>query len=586
MADGRSGQKEGLGKMASGNGWLVPMIVFWFVVGGCSSGAGSGGPAHSGGRQANSQQSQQNPVERKLGRIRPPAVAGLFYPADSEKLVAQLDRCLDEASPDPVPALRALVCPHAGYDYSGPVAAWGYKLLAGQRFKTVVVLAPSHYADFRGASIPEVDGYRTPLGVIPLSPLARRLAQRPPFGSKIAARVHRPEWSIYSAAEPVEGRETPHTWEHSLEVQLPFLQRTLGEFELLPVVFGRVDAQQAAAVLEPLVDEQTLIVASSDLSHYHPYDEARRLDLACVDAICRLDCQAMQNQEACGQLPVLTLMYLARAKGWKAKLLDYRNSGDTSGDRSAVVGYAAIAFYQPDAAGGEQQSTAIEQAPSVEQYLAQGGQAGSADEAHRPEEPQAALQQPPVGQSFGSAERAILLELARRAIHSSVTTGKLPEVDPGDLPDSLKERRACFVTLTKGGELRGCIGTILPEEPLWEAVMRRARSAALEDPRFPPVTAGELDELEIEVSVLTVPKPVSWSTPGELLEKLRPGIDGVVLRAAGRQATFLPQVWDKLPDKEQFMARLSEKAGLLPSAWKNPGTTVLTYQVEAFSAHD
>ena len=235
---------------------------------------------------------------------------------------------------------------------------------------------------------------------------------------------------------------------------------------------------------------------------------------------------------------------IARRKGWKARLLDYRNSGDTSGDKSAVVGYAAIAFFGPDGA-----ASALPPKSDAPQFTPQ--------------------------------ERRFLLELARKSVAAAVTGSEAPKEDAA-VPEKFRARQACFVTLTKNGELRGCIGSIFPEESLYQAVIRRARSAATEDPRFPPVRADELKEIEIEVSVLTVPKRLAFTSPQDLLAKLRPGIDGVVLRVEDRQATYLPQVWEQLPDKRLFMNELAEKAGLPADAWTRPDAAVMTYQVEAF----
>ena len=184
--------------------------------------------------------------------------------------------------------------------------------------------------------------------------------------------------------------------------------------------------------------------------------------------------------------------------------------------------------------------------------------------------------------TFTSEDRRFLLNLARTTIQGVVTTGRLPEIDPTSLPSDLTEPKGCFVTLTKGGQLRGCIGHIFPREPLYRAVMDNARSSAILDSRFPPVQPEELDEIEIEVSVLTVPQDLRFESPADLLRKLRPNLDGVVLKVGQRQATFLPQVWEQLPDKEEFLARLTMKAGLRPSAWRESGTAILTYQVEAF----
>ncbi len=183
---------------------------------------------------------------------------------------------------------------------------------------------------------------------------------------------------------------------------------------------------------------------------------------------------------------------------------------------------------------------------------------------------------------FSLEERKFLLTLARRTVEEVVSSGNLPEVDATGLSNRLTEPRACFVTLKKKGELRGCIGHIFPREPLYRAVVDNARSAAVEDYRFPAVREEELQDIEIEVSVLTVPKPLDFDSPDDLLRKLRSQEDGVVLRIGQRQATFLPQVWEQLPDKETFLAHLSVKAGCPALAWRNPGTSVLTYRAEAF----
>ncbi len=439
--------------------------------------------------------------------------------------------------------LRALVCPHAGYQFSGPVAATSYRLLSGHDFQTVILLAVSHYAGFAGASVANADVYRTPLGDVPVSPKARELAKISPFVLEPRCLVQRPQWSSHASHPvPPDGEDTPETWEHSGEVQVPFLQKTLKNFSLVPVVTGEVDPEQMARSLAPLGaglagqwDDKTLVIASTDLSHYHPYDEARAKDKVTTEAIVNLDIDRMKlSGDACGKTPVLALMYLAKQKGWKATLLDYRNSGDTAGNKEAVVGYAAIAFYTPRQ------------------------------------------------QSFTAPERKVLLDLARRSLREVVKTGKLPAVATDAYPAKLTEIKGCFVTLTERGQLRGCIGHILPHEPLYRAIMDNAQSAALHDYRFSPVQPDELDKIEIELSVLTVPEPLAFSSPEDLLNKLRPHHDGVVLQVGNHGATYLPQVWEQISDKAQFMDSLAEKAGLAPDAWRGPDTKILIYHVEAF----
>lgn len=478
--------------------------------------------------------------------VRRAAVAGLFYPRGEADLRTEVDRRLAEAKTTPVERLRALICPHAGYRFSGPIAATGYKQLVGRNFSTVILLGPSHYAAFAGAFVSTADAYETPLGTVPVSPKAAEIARVAPFTVHPVCEVRRPEWWHQSPKEAsAPYADTPETWEHSLEVQLPFLQRTLKNFSIVPIVFGRVDPKAAAQTLLPFLDAETLIVVSSDLSHYEPYGKAKTLDAQCIKAICELRGDLLEPDSACGQSPLRCLIDIARQKGWKAKLLDARNSGDTSGDRSAVVGYAAIAFF-----GSAQPEVSVP--PKSE--------------------PQASL---------ASSQQKLLLELARKAVTAAATGAKPPIEDPNP-PDALRARRACFVTLTKNGQLRGCIGSIFPEESLYRAVVERAKSAAAEDPRFPPVRPEELGQIEIEVSVLTVPKPLTFASPEDLLAKLRPGVDGVVLTADDRHATYLPQVWEKLPEPRTFMDELAKKAGLPRYAWRKPGATVLTYQVEAF----
>lgn len=533
----------------------------WSLVLGVLFGLGGCGDQQQAPQTFGSQATQAGTYKR----VRGPAVAEprLFYPRHPETLAKMVDGFLAEVEPEPVKNLRGLVCPHAGYEFSGKTAAFGYKLLSGREIRTAIVMAPSHYADFKGASIADVDAYETPLGMIPLSPQAAKLAETDPFVANPPCKVRRPDWWKIAPKElPPFGEDTPHSWEHAVEVQLPFLQRTLKDFRLVPIVFSQqVDAEAAARALEKFVDEKTILVASSDLSHVdhsryslygvpNPYETAKRLDRTCVEAICSLKTGAMARQEACGRLPVLTLMHIARHKGWKAKLLDYRNTGDVSGDkdRSArVVGYAAIAFYDP----GEK--------PKVERGP---GRAGK--------------------NQLTPKQRKLLLQLARDSVDGIVRRRTSPEPAAGDLAPEFTEQKGCFVTLKKDGDLRGCIGSIFPQEPVYQAVIHMARNAAVRDRRFSPVKPDELDQIEVEVSVLSVPELLEFRTPEELLEKLRPHRDGVVLRVGRREATFLPQVWEDLPEKETFLSRLAQKAGLSPDAWKSPRATILVYQVEAF----
>lgn len=513
-----------------------------------------GGEARPTPPPAASPDSNATAVTQSAQHIRLPAVAGLFYPREARTLSRQLDELLAAAPARSLTNLRAIICPHAGYEYSGPVAAQAYKTLLGHDFETVIILAASHYADFEGVSVPATDAYATPLGDVPVSAQARRLARQAPFVLEPRCFVQRPGWSrLASKPEPAVGEDTPETWEHSVEVQVPFLQKTLQHFQILPVMFGRADPERVAKRLAPLLNDRTLIVASTDLSHYHPYAEAKELDQRTVKWICDLDVKSLQSRAggegACGRMAVLTLMHLARMKGWTPQLLDYRNSGDTAGDKSRVVGYAAIAFTGPPA----------------------GPVAREAGDA----KPQPA--------ALSAADQKFLLELARKTLQRVTAGGGLPEVKADAVPESLRSAKGSFVTLTRDGQLRGCIGNLQPADPLYESVMQNTQSAALRDSRFPPVTADEVDKLRIEISVLTEPRPLKFDSPDDLLAKLQPRRDGVVLKIDGRGATFLPQVWEQLPDKSEFLNHLAQKAGFPPAAWRGRGVAVSIYHVEAFA---
>ncbi len=478
------------------------------------------------------------PTPEAPPRVREPAVAGLFYPGNQRDLAKIVDDLLARAPARQLPRLKALICPHAGYEFSGQTAAIGYKTLVGRDIQTVIIIGPTHYAFLVGACIPDAQAYRTPLGLMPISEKAQALARTPPFGLEKPCLVRRPDfWRLCSRPPPENDQDTPETWEHSVEAQIPFLQRVAPKCKIVPILLGRVDPEQVAKVLATLLDDKTIVVASSDLSHYHPYDAAKDLDNRCIQAICAMSPDDMKDQEACGKTPILALMHLAKLKGWKPQLLDARNSGDTSGQKDQVVGYAAVAFVES-----------------------------------------------PAG-NVAAPERKVLLDLARRTL-TDVTanpSSQGPEVDAKSFSAQLAEKKGCFVTLTKKGALRGCIGHILPREALCQAVVDNARNAALLDPRFNPVRPDEVGEIKIEISVLTEPQPLAFTSPEDLLSKLNPNQDGVVLRIGGRTATFLPQVWEQIPDKVEFLGHLSEKAGCPPSAWRGQGASVSIYHAECFA---
>jgi MEMO1 family protein len=264
-----------------------------------------------------------------MATVRPPAVSGLFYPAAAEELRSAVEGYLREATPrDGAPVPKAVIAPHAGYVYSGPIAGSAFQALASaaSAIERVVLLGPSHFVPFRGLALPGHESFGTPLGAVKLQ------------GAGAQASLRLPQVRIIPEA---------HVREHSLEVELPFLQVLLGSFEIVPLVVGEAEPDEVAEVLDRLWGgPETLIVISSDLSHYLPADAARLADRETADAILALG-GPLDPRQACGAAPVNGLLRAARARGLSVELLDLRSSADTAGDPSRVVGYGAFAFHEP-----------------------------------------------------------------------------------------------------------------------------------------------------------------------------------------------------------------------------------------------
>lgn len=456
-----------------------------------------------------------------LTAARPAAVAGSFYPADPRTLAHEVDRLLDAVTPSVMArAPKLLVVPHAGYVYSGAVAAQAYALLAPWReqLRRVVLLGPTHRVAVRGLAAPTVTAFDTPLGRIELDTAA------------LAQLAELPQVTRSNAA---------HVQEHSLEVQLPFLQRALGAFTLVPLAVGDASATEVAQVLEQVWGgDETLVVISTDLSHYLPYAAARAQDRATVERILRLE-PALDHHQACGATPLAGALLAARTHGLAPRLLDLRNSGDTAGDRDRVVGYCAIAFEPRDGASCEL-------------------------------EPEATDADAPLG--------AALLSRARNAIADAFGLPAVAEPDHA----ALKAHAATFVTLRHRGDLRGCVGTLSAQRPLADDVRLHALAAAFRDSRFEPLQVEEFAYVEVEVSVLEPALPLAADTEAQAHAALRPGIDGVILEWRGHCATFLPQVWEQLPQPREFLGALKRKAGLKADFWADD-LRLSRYRVRKFA---
>lgn len=261
-----------------------------------------------------------------MADLRPPAVAGMFYPAHKSQLRREIQRHMEAADPPELSPARAVIVPHAGYVYSGPVAGFGYQLLAIQdrQPERIFVMGPSHRSWFPGVAVADVDGFETPLGT---QPVDRACVQ------KLSER-----WRLFAAIT------SPHTPEHCLEVQYPFIQTVFPDVPTVPMLLGEVDAEEVGEALDEIITPSDLIIVSSDLSHYHTNEMAHMLDRRLLEAILDGDREGVRAGEACGQAPILALMTIATSRDWKPHLLDYRTSGDVTGDERQVVGYAAVAY--------------------------------------------------------------------------------------------------------------------------------------------------------------------------------------------------------------------------------------------------
>ena len=473
-----------------------------------------------------------DPQNARQENVRQASVAGGFYPADPKTLSAMIDDMLAHASPPPInDPILAVVAPHAGYQFSGPVAAFTYAALKGRKFSRVVVIAPSHYEAFDFTSVYEGDAYATPLGVVQVDKAFAKQLVGMNSSIKFSGRGHTP---------------TREGAEHALEVQLPWLQRVLGDFQLVPIVMGDQSYESSRALgvaLAKLIQGgDTLIVASSDLSHYHAYDEAVKIDHKTLNALQAWDYLSMSRNfeariwEACGGAPIVAAMIAAERMGAnQALVLKYANSGDITGDHSRVVGYSADVFLKTQ--GG----TTVE--------------------------PQFSLT---------GHEKNELLALARKSVEFAVREKKAYE-PTASASEVLNEERGAFVTLRKSGELRGCIGYTSPAKPLYITVRDTATLAALRDPRFQPVSASELPQIDYEVSVLSPLRRVLEP------RQIKVGQHGLLMKNGAYEGLLLPQVpIEERWDRQRFLEETCVKAGMRSDCWKDENTDIFMFTAVVF----
>lgn len=471
----------------------------------------------------------QGPVQKK-DLVRPAVMAGQFYPSSVAELAGMVDGFLSDAKPPQVKGMiQGLIVPHAGYVFSGKIAGFGFKELQGEDVDTVILVGNSHHARFKGASIMQEGFYETPLGRVEVdSELAKAIAAE----------------NRNFMYQPVAD-----TQEHSIEVEVPFLQRVLKGFKIVPILLGNDDDNEckylADAILKHIKGKNVVLIASSDLSHYPSYQDAKFSDGKLIAAVLtgnveNLDTAAAEIEKfgiknlgtaACGMDSVKVVMEVMKGLGGnEIKLLNAANSGDVSNDKSRVVGYASIGFF------GERR-----------------------------------------GELLNKAEQKRLLQIAKASVEGIVKNKKVPQFK--ETSKMLNENLGAFVTLRENNELRGCIGRFTPTDiPLYQVVTGMAAAAATEDMRFKPVTKEELGRLKYEVSVLSQLKPVNdW-------QKIRLGKDGVRLVKDGMGGVFLPQVATETGwDMDEFLSQLcSQKAGLPRECYKDPATKLFTFTAQVF----
>lgn len=472
--------------------------------------------------------------EMKMKEIREPVLAGEWYPGKPEILSRDIKRYLDNVKNEKIEGeIVALISPHAGYMYSGQVAAFAYQLVEGKTFDTVIVVGPSHRFLFKGTSLWDRGGFKTPLGVVPVD-------------TEISKKIMEKWKGIRFIPEA-------HAQENSLELQIPFLQMVLKSFKIVPIAMEpdwswETCQYLSSAIAESIKGKKVLLVASTDLSHYHSYSKAIEIDRMVLNHVERFDIEGLNRDlksgkaEACGGGPLITVMLTAKALGAdQGRVLKYLNSGDVTGDQSRVVGYMAAVLYK-SIGGGKKMK-----------------------------------EERKVGVDLGLSEeeKKTLHYIARTVIENKAKGKTVPEFKIES--PILKENRGAFVTLHKKGQLRGCIGYIEGHGPLYKTVEEMAEAAAFRDPRFPPVKEKELTDIEIEISVLTPLKKI------QDINEIQVGKHGIYIKRDWFSGLLLPQVateygWDRLT----FLEHTCQKAGLPPNAWKEKGTEIYIFSADIF----
>ena len=460
-----------------------------------------------------------------LNAQRPSAVSGSFYSSDKKELSQQVTELLSGAKSSSLVDTHTLIVPHAGYVFSASTAAIAYKTLQ-KKYKTIFLIGSSHHVALKGASIYTKGEYQTPLGDIKMNQeIISFLMKNPLF----------------------EYAKDAHTKEHTLEVQLPFLQTIYkDDLNIVPIIIGTTEIQtikELAKILKPYFENRdNLFIISTDLSHFPNYEDANKVDKRTLNAIVKNSPKEFLHTlkenastqgvatSACGWSSLLTLLQMTQEADYRYELLEYKNSGDTEyGDKKRVVGYGALRVYKTN----------------DEFYLSK-------------------------------SEKKQLLEIAKLAIYEAVINNKRVSIDENNLSAKLKLPLGAFVTLHKQERLRGCIGRFEPNQPLYSVVVEMAIAAAFNDPRFQKVTQDELENIDIEISVLTPRKKINS------IDKIVIGKHGIYIQKGEKTGTFLPHVaTDMNWGVEEFVQKCAvDKAGISKNEIKD--AELFTYEAIVF----
>ncbi len=453
----------------------------------------------------------------KMELLRNPAVAGLFYESDKTVLKHQIENFMiaaDSSSSSSLEMPKIIIVPHAGYVYSAKTAAKAFVLLAKHKnkIKNIIIIGPSHRVALQGAALSSADYFKTPLGKIKVNK------------DFVNSLLKNNEFKINNKA---------HEKEHSIEVQLPFVQHIFKNVQIIPIVYGNIDEQKIANAIYPLMQrDDTVAIVSADLSHYYESSKAKLIDKNTAKRIEKN--QKINTEMSCGATGINAALILAKQNHLKPSLIELINSGDITGDNQSVVGYGAWSFvnYQKT---NENISKIEKEAKSLQQFA----------------------------QKYG----ADLLRIAHTALDEAVLNNKTYNPKKSDFDIQLFNKGASFVTLKKNGKLRGCIGSIMSETAIASDIAKNTFNAAKNDRRMEPISQEELKSLELSVSLLTSFEEINFSTQQDLLDKLNPKVDGLILQDGNRVGLFLPSVWLEIPNKTDFLNNLKIKAGLTPNYW-------------------